>query len=163
MTTVTSVQLIRCCNWSVSDNSPEFVSWEYNKFATEYGFTPVHSSPHYPRSTGQAERAVQIAEQMIKKSESENQNINIVLLNYRNTHIAELNASPAQILFCRRLRSKLPATEFKLKQEIQMNMAHKITLRQWKQTIQHDKHNSKDHKILRNIQTSDTKTTMDNG
>ena len=134
----------------VSDNGPQFAGWEYKKFAAEYGFTAIHSSPHYPRSNGQAERAVQISKQMIKKSEHENQNINIALLNYRNTPIAELNASPAQILFCRRLRSKLPAIEAKLKQEIQTNMQQKITLSQHNQKLQHDKKNSRDHKILQN-------------
>ena len=42
----------------ISDNGPQFVSWEFKVFAQEYGFTHVTSSLRYPRSNREAERAV---------------------------------------------------------------------------------------------------------
>ena len=51
----------------ISDNGPQFVSWEFKVFAQEYGFTHVTSSPRYPRSNGEAERAVRTG-QLAQKS-----------------------------------------------------------------------------------------------
>ena len=42
----------------ISDNGPQYVSWEIKQFARQYGFNHITSSPHYLQSNGQAERAV---------------------------------------------------------------------------------------------------------
>ena len=41
-----------------SDNGPQFRSEAYKQFAAEYQFTHVTSSPYFPQSNGEAERAV---------------------------------------------------------------------------------------------------------
>ncbi|KAG5858283.1 hypothetical protein JTB14_020061 [Gonioctena quinquepunctata] len=64
-------------------------------------------SPHYPRSNGLAEKAVQIAKNMLKKCDD----IHLALLEYRNTPISGSDESPAQLLNNRHLRSKLPIME----------------------------------------------------
>ena len=87
----------------VSDNGPQFNSREYKTFAQQYGFQIIHTSPQYPKSNGQIERFVQTIKQMLKKSNKQNNNISIALLNYRNTPLQNIQASPAQLLMGRRL------------------------------------------------------------
>ena len=56
----------------LTDNGPQFESHEYSRFAREYSFTIVKSSPYYSRGNGKAESAVKIAKNILKKSRKEN-------------------------------------------------------------------------------------------
>ncbi|CAB4002104.1 sec1 family domain-containing 2 [Paramuricea clavata] len=56
----------------VSDNGPPFNSAEYVFFASEWGFEIENSSPKYPQSNGEAERAVQTIKKLIKKEKDRN-------------------------------------------------------------------------------------------
>ena len=93
----------------VSDNSPEFSSYEFEEFA-KYGFKHSTTSPRYPQSNGLAERAVQTAKNILTKAKSENDDFHIPLLAYRNTPFEEIELSPAQMLMRRRTRTRLPTT-----------------------------------------------------
>jgi transposase InsO family protein len=52
----------------ITDNGPQFASGEFAKFAKEYGFIHITTSPHFSQANGQAERFVQTAKNLIKKS-----------------------------------------------------------------------------------------------
>ena len=52
----------------VSDNGPQYASYEFARVASEEGFIHVTSSPRYPQSNGKAERAAQTVNAMLKKS-----------------------------------------------------------------------------------------------
>lgn len=69
----------------IADNMP-YSSYECQCFAREYDFEFQTSSPRYPKSYGLAERFVQTAKNMLKKSED----LNVALMEYRNTPITGL-------------------------------------------------------------------------
>ena len=89
----------------VSDNGPQFASSEFLQFAEGYGFTHVTSSPRYPQSNGEAERAVQTVKRMWKKAKDPY----LALLSYRNAPLQN-GYSPSQLLMGRRLNTRLPTT-----------------------------------------------------
>ena len=86
-----------------SDNGPQFSSDAYKQFALEYQFTHTTSSPYFPQSNGEAERAVGIIKSLLKKEGDPY----LALLAYRSTLLA-VGFSPAELLMSRKLRSTIP-------------------------------------------------------
>jgi transposase InsO family protein len=89
-----------------TDNGPQYSSREFSDFCNEYGIQHTTSSPLYPQSNGEAERAVQTVNVCGRSAMT---NI-LALLNYRTTPLKGLSFSPAQLLMSRRPRNKIPAT-----------------------------------------------------
>ena len=53
----------------VSDNDgPAFASDKFKRFAKEWEFSHITTSPHYPQSNGKAESAVKICKTLMKKT-----------------------------------------------------------------------------------------------
>ena len=90
----------------IADNVP-FNSAKLKGWARKWGFQPLFRSPEYPQSTGQSEKAVLTAKMLLKKTEEERSDLYLKLLEYRNTPIAGLHLSPAQLMFNRRPRTRL--------------------------------------------------------
>ena len=90
----------------VSDNGPQFSSRTFQNFSSEYGFEHITSSPLYPQSNGEAERAVRTVKSLWKKEKDPF----LALLIYRATPL-EIGYSPAELLMCRRLRTTLPLAQ----------------------------------------------------
>ncbi|XP_055915467.1 uncharacterized protein K02A2.6-like [Eupeodes corollae] len=89
-----------------SDNGTQFESVhtsEFSKFARDYGFHHVTSSPHFPQSNGFIEAAVKIAKLQLKKNADPYK----ALLEYRASPLSN-GYSPAELLMGRRIRSTLP-------------------------------------------------------
>ena len=88
----------------MSDNGTQYTSSKFASFASTYGFTLNTSSPLYPQSNGEAERAVQTLKGLLKKASDPY----LALLNYRATPL-KCGFSPAEKLFGRKLRTQVPA------------------------------------------------------
>uniref|UniRef100_H2M3Q2 Integrase catalytic domain-containing protein n=1 Tax=Oryzias latipes TaxID=8090 RepID=H2M3Q2_ORYLA len=88
----------------VTDNGPQFSGSHFQAFAACYGFEHVTSSPRFPQSNGEAERAVQTVKRLLKKSSDPYR----ALLAYRATPLQN-GYSPAELLMGRRLRTTVPA------------------------------------------------------
>ena len=100
----------------ISDNGPQFDCHEFSRFARDYGFALVKSSPYHSRGNGKAESAVKIAKNILKKSREEDPYI--ALLAYRNTPQQGHVNSPAQRLMSRRLRDLIPMATSKLQPQL---------------------------------------------
>ena len=93
----------------VSDNGPQFSAAGFSKFAEDWGFTHLTSSPRCPQSNGEAEHAVKTVKALITKSEDPY----LALLSYRSTPLQN-RYTPAELLMGRKLRSSLPLSPEKL-------------------------------------------------
>ena len=91
-----------------SDNGPQFSSNGFRKFADEYGFRHVTSSPHYPWSNGFVESQVKIVKKSLAKAKKSGLDPALALLCLRITPIDGKSKSPAELLFGRQLQDNLP-------------------------------------------------------
>ena len=87
----------------MSDNGPQYSTEAFRQFATAYHFTHVTSSPKFPQTNGEVERAIRTAKSMLRK----NENVFSALLNYRSTPLQH-GYSPSELLMGRRLQTQLP-------------------------------------------------------
>ena len=95
-----------------SDNGPQFDSREFTTFSTDWQFQHITSSPRYPQSNGEVERAVQTMKTVLNKSSDEY----LALLNYRDTPLHH-GYSPAQLSMGQKLRTRVPCHQDELKPE----------------------------------------------
>ncbi|KAG5874125.1 hypothetical protein JTB14_015045 [Gonioctena quinquepunctata] len=101
-----------------SDNGPQFQT-EFKKFAFEYDFCHITSSPYFPQSNGCIEAAVKIAKNLIKK----NDDIYLALLSYRTTPL-ECGLSPSGLLYGRKLLTPLPVLPSQLNENINSDFSY---------------------------------------
>src|SRR5258705_5548991 len=92
----------------VTDGGPPFNSRDFSTFAARWGFKHTRTSPHLPRSNGQAERTVQTAKNLLRKALEDGSNISQVLLTMKTTPLPGSEWTPAQLLMGRRLNTTLP-------------------------------------------------------
>ena len=119
-----------------SDNQSTFVSSEFRSFAKEYGFDCVTSSPTFAQSNGLAERAVQTVKDLLKKAKDPY----LAMLSYRTTAIDDIGLSPAEMMFSRKLKTKLPTSAPLLQQKgLPKNLKKRFKQRQEKQKQYHDR------------------------
>ena len=92
-----------------SDNGPQYSSTEFSEFANSNKFVHTTSSPKFPQSNGEAERAVHTIKTLLQKAEDPY----AALLAYRSTPV-RCGYSPAELLMNRRLRSTVPVAPTQL-------------------------------------------------
>uniref|UniRef100_A0A3Q2ZKC0 Gypsy retrotransposon integrase-like protein 1 n=2 Tax=Kryptolebias marmoratus TaxID=37003 RepID=A0A3Q2ZKC0_KRYMA len=92
-----------------SDNGPQFASASFRRFARDWGFSRETSSPNFPQSNGEAERAVRTIKTLLKKSGDPY----LALMAYHSAPLAN-GFSPAELLMGRRIRTTVPVTQSQL-------------------------------------------------
>lgn len=98
----------RCPEIVVSDNGPQYASTEFAKFAKDWDFEHTPSSPAHIQSNGQAESAVKTAKKLLRKAIDTKADVQLAILDHRNTPSQGHDMSPAQRLMNRRTRTLLP-------------------------------------------------------
>ena len=111
-----------------------------------YGFVHTTSSPKYPQANGEATRAVQTIESLLKKAQDPYK----ALLNYSNTPLEGIRLSPAQLLIGRRLKTSLPTHADLLKTHGAQEVKKHFHKRKLKEKVYHDKHSGKELPALNN-------------
>ena len=84
------------------DSYSSFVSFDFKTFLNEYGVKLITSSPRFPQSNGFIESMVKVAKGLLR-----NNNLQEALMVYRATPIRN-GLSPAELLFGRKIKTKLP-------------------------------------------------------
>lgn len=114
----TSVETIKCLSHCfatfgypvsiVSDNGPCFISREFQEFCKLRGIKHVTSAVYKPATNGLAERMVQTFKRSLRGSTSSVlATIDQFVFNYRLTPHSTTGVSPAELMFGRKMRSRL--------------------------------------------------------
>ena len=94
------------------DNGPQFISESFKTYMKETGTSHHHSTPLYPQANGEVERQNRSLLKRLKTAQVEGKNLKeelqTYLLMYRSTAHSVTGVSPAECLFGRNLRTKLP-------------------------------------------------------
>ena len=78
------------------------------RFVHQWKFEHKITSPMYPRCNGKAEAGVKLANNTLRKTMRCGGDVQLALLELRNTPKQDAGVSPAQILFGRQTQSLLP-------------------------------------------------------
>ena len=99
----------------ITDNGPQFSSYQFQCFTQEYQFNHRTSSPYHPQSNGMAEKAVQTVKRLMTKAAHNGSDLQLALLEYRNTPWSDTIGPPVQRLMGRRTKTLVPTTGSLLK------------------------------------------------
>ena len=95
-----------------TDNSPPFPGKDFYQFIKDLGSRHKPSTPLWPHGNAEAENFMKPLEKAVRTAVVENKNwkrvINRFLLNYRATPHSTTGKSPAELLFNRKIRTRLP-------------------------------------------------------
>ncbi|KAJ8389944.1 hypothetical protein AAFF_G00112290 [Aldrovandia affinis] len=109
----------------ITDNGPQFTS-QFTRFASEWEFEHVTSSPRHPKANGKAESAVKIAKNLLRKAAHDGDDPWKAILHWRNTPTENMGSSPAQRLMSRRLKTSIPATNKLLEPVVVVGVTEKL-------------------------------------
>lgn len=116
----------------ITDNGPQFACEQFRKFAAQWGFIHVTSSPQHPKANGKAESAVKIVKSLCKRARLDGTDPWLSILHWRNTPTDGLDSSPAQRLMSRRLRTGLPTANSLLFPKVIEGVSEKL---RWKRRM----------------------------
>lgn len=95
-----------------SDQGPQFTSQEFAEYCTENGICHYTTFAYWPQANGEVERQNRSLQKIIQIAQLQKSNWRKELLNYllmyRSTAHSVTGKSPAELLFSRNIRDKLP-------------------------------------------------------
>ena len=95
-----------------TDNGPQFISEQFKEFMDSNGIEHVKGVPYWPQSNGEVENHNKTLLKMAQIAKIEKRDfrreVQQFLFHYRTTPHCTTGVSPAELLFGRRLRTKLP-------------------------------------------------------
>ena len=91
----------------ISDNNPCFNEQEFVEFGRKYEFNQVTSTANHAQSTKKAENAVKIVKRVMMKSIPDHSDLDLTLLDLRNTSSRDIGCLTAQGIFERRTKTFL--------------------------------------------------------
>ena len=136
------------------DPGTQFTSTEFKEFSNNWGFLSKPFSATYSQANGRAEKAVQIAKNLLKKAKIEGKDFRLALLDYRNTPRDHIVGSPTQRCMGRRTRTRIPISNNALKPRIIHPSI--VTNRLGEYTIKNKSNYDKHAKPLEQINPGDT-------
>ncbi|XP_024891451.1 uncharacterized protein K02A2.6-like [Temnothorax curvispinosus] len=99
-------------NRLISDNGKQLVNEEMREYTSRCGIKLVHVAPHWPQANGEIERQNRSLLKRIKITQLERkdwkQEILDYLLMYRSSPQASTGVSPAELMFGRKIKTKMP-------------------------------------------------------
>ena len=106
-----------------SDNGPQFVATEFTEYMEQQGIRHHRVTAKWPQANGEVElqnslilKRLQLAHAEKKNSKKE---LNVYLAAYRSLPHSTTGVSPAESLFGRKIRTKLPAlSDVHVEQEV---------------------------------------------
>ena len=94
----------------MSDNGPQFSAETFARFANQWNFNHVTSSPQYPRSNGFIERHVRTVKDTLTKCLKAGNDPELALLCLRTTPVSANIPSPIEIMTGRKAKANLPSS-----------------------------------------------------
>lgn len=123
---------------TIADNMP-FNSKEFKQFGKQRNIKFTTTSATMSNSYRLAKRHVQIVKKILKKATEEGKDEHIALLEHRNTPFTGCDYSPAQLLFGRQFRGKLPVKVSNLDPKIPINAHDQLLKYQASQKFYYDR------------------------
>ena len=115
----------------VTDNGPQFISQEFQKFMGVNGIKHIRCSPFHPASNGAAERVVQTIKKALRTAhlagDSMEHALATFLLRYRTTPHATTGVPPCTLMFGRDLRTRLHLVAPKVEEHVRDQQARQKT------------------------------------
>lgn len=97
----------------VNDNGPQFRGAEFSDYMTTHGIQHRRVTPYWPQANGQVERQNRTLLKALRTATAEGKNWRKELLSfllvYRSTPHSVTGASPAELMFRRSIRTKMPS------------------------------------------------------
>ncbi|XP_064488499.1 uncharacterized protein K02A2.6-like [Ornithodoros turicata] len=95
-----------------TDNGPPFFSKEFASYLSQNGIRHHRTTPLWPQANGEAERFIRSIKKTVKAAGASGSNwkeeISNYLLNYRATPHSTTGITPAELLFGRKIRTRIP-------------------------------------------------------